>query len=153
MIQCEGAISPEPLRVFVVENHKDTLLWLTRYLEMLGHTVLSARTKKEALEALPKAGCAVLISDIGLPDGDGWELLRTAALAHPETHPAARPIFAIAMSGFGMTADRAKSVAAGYRHHILKPFDPGILDAILEEAARECGKSTTIGEIGARNQK
>jgi two-component system CheB/CheR fusion protein len=126
-----------PLRIFVVENHKDTLVWLTKYLEMLGHTVCFARTKAEALETLPKAGCDVLISDIGLPDGDGWELLRAVPLPHP--------IFAIAMSGFGMTADRAKSVAAGYRHHILKPFDPGALDAILEEAARELGGSTSTG--------
>jgi two-component system CheB/CheR fusion protein len=127
------------LRIFVVENHKDTLLWLSRYLEMLGHTVCSARTKAEALEALPKAGCDVLISDIGLPDGNGWELLQSV--------PLPRPIFAIAMSGFGMTADRAKSVAAGYRHHILKPFDPSALDAILEEAARELGESAPTGEI------
>ena len=46
-------------------------------------------------------------------------------------------MFAIAMSGFGTNADRAKSKTAGYRYHILKPFDPGILDDILEEAARE----------------
>jgi two-component system CheB/CheR fusion protein len=121
------------LRIFVVENHKDTLLWLTRYLEEMGHTVRSARTKSEALEALPGAGCEVLISDIGLPDGDGWELLRAI--------PPAQRIYAIAMSGFGMTADRAKSAAAGYRHHILKPFDPSILDAILEEVGRQAEES------------
>jgi two-component system CheB/CheR fusion protein len=125
----------------VVENHKDTLLWLTRYLEMMGHTVLSARTMREALEGLPKAGCDVLISDIGLPDGDGWELLRTVRLAHP--------VYAVAMSGFGMSSDRAKSVAAGYRHHILKPFDPSALDAILEEAARESRNSGAPQGIGS----
>jgi two-component system CheB/CheR fusion protein len=132
MSQSDGSASPKPLkplRIFLVENHKDTLHWLTLYLEMMGHTVLSARTKTEALEALPKAGCDVLISDIGLPDGDGWELLRSVSLS--------RPLYAIAMSGFGMTADHAKSLAAGYRHHILKPFDPSALDVILEEAARE----------------
>jgi len=133
MTSCDGPETPAPrgLRIFVVENHKDTLLWLSRYLEMMGHTVVSARTMRGALEGLPKAGCDVLISDIGLPDGDGWELLRSVSLP--------RPVYAIAMSGFGMMADRAKSTAAGYRHHILKPFDPSTLDAILEEAAREIG--------------
>jgi CheY-like chemotaxis protein len=131
MTKSGATVSSLPLRIFLVENHKDTLLWLTRYLEVMGHAVLSARTRAEALERLPGAGCDVLISDIGLPDGDGWELLKTVPLSHP--------IYAIAMSGFGMSADRAKSKAAGYRHHILKPFDPSALDTILEEAARERG--------------
>lgn len=119
----------QPLRIFVVENHADTLKWLTLYLEQLGHSVLSARTVDEALTSLPAANCNVLISDIGLPDGDGWELLRRAELP-----PA---VYAIAMSGFGMNADRAKSKATGFRHHMLKPFDPDELDALLEEAAEE----------------
>jgi len=117
------------LRIFVVENHPDTLKWLGLYLEDCGHTVLSARTMGEALEALPSADCQVLISDIGLPDGDGWQLLRDVRLE--------RPLYAIAMSGFGMNADRAKSEAAGYRQHLLKPFKTGELDRMIEEAAEE----------------
>ena len=113
----------------MVENHPDTLKYLTMYLETMGHTVVSARTVKEALAALPEAHCSVLISDIGLPDGNGWDLLKSASLEHP--------VYAIAMSGFGMNADRAKSRAAGFRHHLLKPFDPDQLDAMLEEAAQE----------------
>ena len=121
-----------PLRIFIVENHPDTLRWLGLYLEQLGHTVLSARTMEDALEALPKANCDVLISDIGLPDGDGWTLLRTLRESH-RPHPG----YAIAMSGFGLNADRTRSEAAGYRHHMLKPFNPDALDTLLEEAARE----------------
>jgi CheY-like chemotaxis protein len=117
------------LRIFVVENHVDTLRCLESYLRGNGHVVLHAADMTEALATLPKANCDVLLSDIGLPDGDGWELLRRAKLA--------RPIFAIAMSGFGMTADREHSRAAGYRHHLLKPFFPDELDPLLEEAARE----------------
>lgn len=126
--------APEPpraLHVFVVENHPDTLMYLQMYLESLGHVVASARTVKEALEALGQAEYDVLISDIGLPDGDGWELLRQVLRARP-----ARPLFAIAMSGFGMNADHLRSQQAGYRHHLLKPFEPAELNAMLEEAAR-----------------
>jgi len=101
---------------------------------MLGHQVMPARTMREALEAIPGAQCDVLISDIGLPDGDGWELLRRLE--------ARRPVYAIAMSGFGMTADRTKSLAAGYQAHILKPFEPEVLEAALAEAAREAGAPT-----------
>src|SRR4051812_13701191 len=94
------------LRVFVVENHEDTLKWLAIYLEDCGHIVRSARSVHEALDALVSAELDVLIGDIGLPDGDGWELLRRAGLpAH---------VYAIAMSGFGTQGDRVKSRDAGY---------------------------------------
>jgi two-component system CheB/CheR fusion protein len=122
---------PHPLRIFVVENHPDTLKYLTIYLEQMGHTVRSARSMREALAGLPSAECQVLISDIGLPDGDGWELLQRSRLAGS--------VYAIAMSGFGMNADFLRSKAAGYRHHMLKPFDPAELDAMLDEAAAEVG--------------
>lgn len=126
----------QPLRIFVLENHPDTLKYLAMFLESLGHTTVRARTMKEALAALPEADCDVLISDIGLPDGNGWELLermRKEKLAHPP--------YAIAMSGFGTTADQGKSRAAGYRHHLLKPFDPERLEVMLDEAARELATS------------
>ena len=118
-----------PLRVFVVENHADTLDLLTQYLQSMGHAVCSANTMTEALAALPNSPCDALISDIGLPDGDGWELMEKAHL------PAS--VYAIAMSGFGANADRLKSKAAGFRRHLLKPFVPTELDAALEEAADE----------------
>ena len=129
MTDLQPAGTVHPLRIFIVENHTDTLKWISRYLESMGHQVLSARTMTEALAALPAADCEVLISDIGLPDGDGWELLRNARLP--------LSVYAIAMSGFGMNADRAKSKAAGFRHHLLKPFVPRELDDALEEADRE----------------
>lgn len=117
------------LRIFVVENHEDTLTALTDYLVASGHAVRSALTMEAALEALPLADLDVLISDIGLPDGDGWELLRRARLA-PR-------VFTIAMTGFGHSCDRAKSEAAGYRKHLLKPFVPDDLDLMLEQAAAD----------------
>jgi CheY-like chemotaxis protein len=119
--------SPSALRIFLVENHPDTLSSLTMYLEQEGHVVISATTMEEALQLLPETEFDVLLSDIGLPDGDGWELLRQAKLQ--------KPVYAIAMSGFGMNADREKSKAAGYHQHLLKPFDPDELDKILAEVA------------------
>ena len=124
----ESNLSPS-LRVFVVENHPDTLESLQIYLEESGHAVESAGTVADALVALPDANCDVLISDIGLPDGTGWDLLQRLHLP--------RPIYAIAMSGFGMNADHARSRAAGFRHHVLKPFPLKELDTLLEEAAHE----------------
>ena len=122
-------VAPSALRIFVVENHEDTLRSLQLYLEQMGHNVSSARTMSEALELLPAANSDVLISDIGLPDGTGWELMEQVKLP--------RPIFAIAMSGFGMNADRIRSKEAGFRHHIVKPAEPDELDALLDQAAAE----------------
>ena len=118
-----------PLRIFLVENHRDTLEYMQIYLEMLGHTVLTADSMTKALATLPQSDCDVLISDIGLPDGDGWMLMHHLQLP--------RPVYAIAMSGFGMGADQLKSQEAGYRCHLLKPINPKELDAALEEAVRE----------------
>jgi two-component system CheB/CheR fusion protein len=83
------------------------------------------------LAALPDAACEVLISDIGLPDGDGWQLLERLRDGEKEL-----PKYAIAMSGYGTNADRSKSNAAGYSQHLLKPFKAAELQAILGEAAR-----------------
>src|SRR4051812_35900635 len=120
------------LRVFVVENHEDTAKYCRLYLEAAGHQVCEARTLTAALTEIPVARCDVLISDIGLPDGTGWELLETLrqrGLPHPS--------YAIAMSGYGWTADQLKSTAAGFRHHVLKPFDIDKMDGLLAEAACE----------------
>ena len=117
------------LRVFIVENYADTREFLTFMLEELGHTVMVADTMSRALRDVPGANCDVLISDIGLPDGDGWQLL--ARLDLP------KPIYAIAMSGFGMASDRMRSKAVGYRHHLVKPMGLEQLEAILKDAAAE----------------
>lgn len=117
-----------PLRIFVVENHPDTLVYLRRYLEAMGHTVQIAHDMETALARFPETRADLLVSDIGLPDGDGWQLLER--LGPPQA------FLAVAMSGCGANADKKRSRAAGYRHHLLKPFLPDELDPILAEAAQ-----------------
>ena len=118
-----------PLRIFVVENHADTREFLVFMLEEFGHHVMVADTMAKALREVPASNADVLISDIGLPDGDGWELLGRLNLP--------RPIYAIAMSGFGMASDRARSKAVGFRHHLVKPMGLEELETILVQAANE----------------
>ena len=115
----------QPLRIFIVEDHPDTLECLRMYLEQLGHLVVSATSIQAALSALVDTPCDLLLSDIGLPDGSGWELLQRLA----PTPPA----FTVAMSGFGVNADQSRSRDAGFRYHLIKPFHPEELDAILSE--------------------
>jgi CheY-like chemotaxis protein len=127
--------APGNLRIFVVENHAATLKYYRMLLAAEGHVVFQATTVAEALAAVPEAKCDVLISDVGLPDGDGWDLMRQL-----KEKGAAVPRYAIAVSGYGTNADRAKSRSAGFRHHLLKPFDPEELTAMLDEAAGESAR-------------
>jgi DNA-binding response OmpR family regulator len=113
------------LRILLVENHEDTLTYLKQYLQQQGHEVCGVRDMASAIKAFSTASFNVLISDIGLPDGDGWKLI---GLMEPKP-------FGIAMSGFGASANHEKSHAAGFKHHLTKPFLPDDLDALLKEAA------------------
>ena len=120
--------SSRVLKIFLVENHHDTLAYLSSYLRSCGHEVDFARDMASALEGLAGRRVDVLISDIGLPDGDGWQLMekiRQAGVVVP---------FGIAMSGYCMKADIERSLQAGFRHHLIKPFLPDDLDALLRLA-------------------
>jgi CheY-like chemotaxis protein len=121
--------SARKLRIFIVENHDDTRLLLRWLLEHLGHEVMEATSLSSAVQKLPGSSSDVLISDIGLPDGTGWEILRAL--------PGQAPAYAIAMSGFGTSQDVVRSQQAGFRHHLVKPVEPGILERLLAEAAEE----------------
>ncbi len=111
-----------------MDDHADTLATFSLYLQSFGHKVATARTVNEALTLWPQSPHDLLFCDLRLPDGDGWELPGRLT---------PRPLYAVAFSGLGSAEDRAKSQVAGFRHHLLKPFQLTQLDAILEEAARE----------------
>lgn len=119
-----------PLKFFVVENHQDTLDAIKMFLETQGHSVETALDMKSALKLAPKTKFDVLISDIGLPDGDGWELMRKLRNQIPN-------LKGIAMSGYGMRADLEKSKQAGFEGHIIKPFGPVELNAALKKVLDE----------------
>jgi len=121
-----------PLRVFLVENHQDSAKYIILYLEHLGHHVTAARDMATALKEIPESNCDVLISDICLPDGDGWQLM--------EQMKDTRPAFSIAISGYGSLEDLRKSRSVGYNHHLVKPFPTDELIALLQEASVALGK-------------
>ena len=127
----------QPLTFFVVENHQDTLDAIRMFLQAQGHKVETAPDMASALKLAPQTAFDVLISDIGLPDGDGWELMKQLR--------AIMPLKAIAMSGYGMRADLEKSKAAGFAAHLIKPFGPAELEAALQKVLgdRESQSSKT----------
>jgi len=115
-------------RVLLVEDHADTRDALGMYLEMQGYDVRMAATKKEALVLFAEHRPHVLISDVGLPDGTGWDLLHEIQ--------GCGPIYAIALTGLGGGVDRLTSESVGFHHHITKPFDPAELDRALQAVPR-----------------
>jgi len=131
-----GERPAEPLRLLIVEDHVDTALLLKRLLEASGYAVKTAGTVAEALEVVDRERFDVLVSDLGLPDGTGCELMRRIGERHA--------LRGIAMSGYGMDADVRKSLEAGFSEHLVKPVDISTLEqAILRLASRSsCGTET-----------
>ena len=120
--------SPPPVRVLLVEDHPDTLRTLKRLLEKMGYQVIPATSVAAALSALADHSVDVLVSDIGLPDATGHELMRKIREAHD--------VPGIAVSGYGMDADLKNSRDAGFFMHITKPVDVKQLDAAIRTAVR-----------------
>ena len=100
------------MRILYVEDHADTVDVLSRLLSREGHSVTGAASLTEARRLCAERTFDLLICDIGLPDGDGWEL---AAFAQ---RCGAR---AIALSGYGQLADVAHSNMVGFVAHLVKP--------------------------------
>ncbi len=122
----EPARRSQGLKILLVEDHPDTVHILTKLLRTRGHRVRSASSVKDALAIASAENFNLLISDIGLPDGTGIQLL-VALKQGP--HP---PRQAIAISGFGSEEDIRKSTSAGFDHHLVKPIDFGRLTRIIE---------------------
>lgn len=123
---------PHGLRLLVVEDHPDTLATLTRLLTRRGYIVRTATCIAECLEVAREYDFDLLISDIGLPDGRGTELLKQLHALHGKSPPA------IAMSGFGMDDDVERSQQAGFSEHLTKPVEfPALQQAIARLAASQ----------------
>ncbi len=116
----------QAMRVLLVEDHEDTNRSLTRLLQLRGYHVQSARDVQSALALTESAEFDVLISDLGLPDGSGIDLMRAI-----QTN---RPLLGIALTGYGMEEDIRKSRDAGFKHHLVKPIDVNMLDSFLQES-------------------
>jgi PAS domain S-box-containing protein len=121
-----------PLRLLVVEDHRDTAAALVRLLERRGYEVRSAETVASALEIARDFECDVLITDIGLPDGTGHELFEKL-----KAQPRGKALRGLALSGFGMDEDIARSRAAGFTEHLTKPVDFARLQRHLIQIGEE----------------
>jgi signal transduction histidine kinase/ActR/RegA family two-component response regulator len=123
----ESAENPEakPLAILLVEDHPDTRRATARLLRNLGHEVVTADGVSSALEEAGSRPFDLIISDLGLPDGSGLELMRQIKTRFN--------LRGIALSGFGMDTDLRDSADAGFSRHLIKPVPIEQLEAAVRQ--------------------
>jgi PAS domain S-box-containing protein len=119
------ADAPPKLKILLVEDHDDTRRSMARLLARR-HTVRDVNSVATALRAAGTDGpFDLVISDVGLPDGSGLDLMRQLREQHG--------LQGICLSGFGMEEDIARSAEAGFCHHLTKPVDLHRLEAVIRQ--------------------
>ncbi|HEX8824348.1 MAG TPA: ATP-binding protein, partial [Archangium sp.] len=121
------------LRILVVDDHADARELVTRLLEECGAEVLTAGSVEEAVAVVEAQRLDLLISDIGMPGSDGFELLRRVR-ALGKNGGGALP--ALALTAFARSEDRTRALRAGFLVHLAKPIDPSALIATVARITR-----------------
>jgi PAS domain S-box-containing protein len=116
----------KPLRILLVEDHDDTRDALAKLLGRVHH-VQEVNCIAKALDVAKRESFDLLISDLGLPDGSGLDLMRVLG---PQYN-----LRGICLSGFGMEEDVARSAEAGFSHHLTKPIDLDMLESVIDAFA------------------
>jgi signal transduction histidine kinase/CheY-like chemotaxis protein len=110
-------------RVLVVDDHVDTCTGMQMMMERRGYRVTIAHTADEAVEKAERKEFDLVISDIGLPDRSGYELMHELSTT--------KGLRGIALSGFGMENDVSRARAAGFSEHLTKPINFDRLDEAI----------------------
>jgi len=122
-----GGRSARALRILVVEDHRETRRTLSRLLSHFGYEISTADGARSALEAFGKGDFDVVLSDIALPDGSGYDVIAEAKRR--------RKVKGVALSGFGSAEDVRRGKEAGFDFHLTKPVDFYELRCVLDQAA------------------
>jgi CheY-like chemotaxis protein len=131
--EAEPAPEPEsppqrdtPLRILLVEDHDDTAKIMARILRSNHYEVRTAANVASALELAGSESFDLIISDLGLPDGSGLDLMRQLLDQRGD-------LKGIALSGFGMEQDLERSREAGFLEHLIKPVDLNRLESVIRK--------------------
>lgn len=130
--QSSSALILEGLRVLVVDDQRDARELLTIALKQSGSEVRASATASEALDIMDQWRPDVLVSDIGMPGEDGYELMRRVRAREPERGGL---VPALAVTGYASPEDATRARAVGYQLHMAKPVAPGQLVAKVASLA------------------
>ncbi|MBL0726511.1 ATP-binding protein [Piscinibacter sp. HJYY11] len=115
--------------VLLVEDDRDAMAAMSELLRLMGHEVVHAGNRDEALAAVETRRVDLALIDIGLPGQDGYEVA-----SELRNRAGSRRLPLIALTGFGRDADRVRALAAGFDRHLSKPVDAELLARTIEEA-------------------
>jgi len=119
--------SGKSLRILVVEDHGDTLQALSKLLTHFGHEISVADDAQSARKIIGSKEFDVVLCDIALPDGSGYDVIAEVKRK--------RPVKAVALTGFGTPDDIERGKEAGFDFHLTKPVDFHELRAVLGQIA------------------
>lgn len=128
MVVTADVMKQPKARVFVVEDHPMTARGIKMFLELSGYAVETANTMESALKMAKTATFDVLLCDLNLPDGTGWDLM-----VRLRKRSAVR---GVAYSAFDEQEHVARSKAAGFMEHVVKGATPEELVAAIDRAIR-----------------
>jgi CheY-like chemotaxis protein len=120
----EFSLNLQGTRILVVDDDDSTREFLAFLLELHGANVTATATAGEALTTLTQFQPDVLLSDIGMPDVDGYMLMRQVRALPPKQ---GGNIPAIALTAYAGEIDYQQAMAAGFQRHITKPIEPEVL--------------------------
>ncbi|BAY92870.1 MULTISPECIES: ATP-binding protein [Nostocales] len=121
-------VNLEGINILVVDDEPDSREFLTFVLTQQQATVTTVASGAEALQVLAQAVPDLLISDIGMPEMDGYMLMQTIRASQPDKF-----LPAIALTAYAGELNQQKAIAAGFQKHIVKPIDPNTVVAIAIE--------------------
>jgi CheY-like chemotaxis protein len=126
--EMDAHAAPSAINVLVIEDSPDTLELLHKALKIYGYGSTLCESAEEALSVASSSSFDAIISDIGMPKIDGYELIRRLRLL-----PHLLDVPAIALSGYAAQKDIEAALAAGFDAHVAKPVDAAMLAAELEQ--------------------
>ena len=124
------------LKILAVDDEPDSLDLLRTVLEAAGATVTTALSGAEALDSIQTSRADVIVADIGMPEMDGLQLIRSIR----QLEEPIRSTAAAALTAYARAQDRITSLASGYQMHLVKPIDPlELIVAVATLAGRRFG--------------
>ena len=122
----DAAVASQHRRILVADDNQDSAISMAMLFELMGHEVRTARDGQQAVEVARTFRPELVLLDIGMPRLSGLEACRRI-----RAEPWSKSAVMVALTGRGQADDRLRSLEAGFDHHLVKPVDMAVLEAML----------------------